>query len=40
MTYGFKMCSELSDMRVTGMLKEVEDDLTKALKVQNITYSI
>lgn len=33
MTYGFKMAGDLSDFRVAGMMKEVEDDLHRTLKV-------
>lgn len=32
MTYGFKMAGDLSDFRVAGMMKEVEDDLHRTLK--------
>ena len=33
MTYGFKMADQVTDMRATGMMKEVEDDLNRVLKV-------
>ena len=33
MTYGFKMAADVSDTKATGMMKEVEDDLNRILKV-------
>ncbi|KAL5004056.1 hypothetical protein ScPMuIL_017512 [Solemya velum] len=32
MTYGFKLAADVSDMRCTGMMKEVEDDLNRTMK--------
>ncbi|KAK6492974.1 N-alpha-acetyltransferase 35 [Huso huso] len=32
MTYGFKMANNVTDLRVTGMLKDVEDDLQRRVK--------
>ncbi|XP_032809188.1 N-alpha-acetyltransferase 35, NatC auxiliary subunit isoform X1 [Petromyzon marinus] len=32
MTYGFKMANNVTDLRVTGMLKDVEDDFQKKVK--------
>ncbi|KAK3610213.1 hypothetical protein CHS0354_038852 [Potamilus streckersoni] len=32
MTYGFKMAGEVTDMRVTGMMKEVEDEYSKLIR--------
>ncbi|XP_045436031.1 N-alpha-acetyltransferase 35, NatC auxiliary subunit isoform X3 [Pipistrellus kuhlii] len=32
MTYGFKMANSVTDLRVTGMLKDVEDDLQRRVK--------
>ena len=33
MTYGFKMAGDVSDMRVIGMVKEVEEELNRQIKV-------
>lgn len=33
MTYGFKMAADVTDTRATGMMKEVEDDLNRIIKV-------
>ena len=33
MAYGFKMASDVTDVRVTGMVKEVEDELMRVIKV-------
>uniref|UniRef100_A0A3Q2CIW7 N-alpha-acetyltransferase 35, NatC auxiliary subunit n=1 Tax=Cyprinodon variegatus TaxID=28743 RepID=A0A3Q2CIW7_CYPVA len=33
MTYGFKMANNITDLRVTGMLKDVEDELQRKVKV-------
>ncbi|XP_023554940.1 N-alpha-acetyltransferase 35, NatC auxiliary subunit [Octodon degus] len=33
MTYGFKMANSVTDLRVTGMLKDVEDDMQRRVKV-------
>uniref|UniRef100_A0A8C6MA76 N-alpha-acetyltransferase 35, NatC auxiliary subunit n=1 Tax=Nothobranchius furzeri TaxID=105023 RepID=A0A8C6MA76_NOTFU len=33
MTYGFKMANNVTDLRVTGMLKDVEDELQRKVKV-------
>ncbi|KAJ8005973.1 hypothetical protein DPEC_G00123450 [Dallia pectoralis] len=32
MTYGFKMANNVTDLRVTGMLKDVEDELQRRVK--------
>lgn len=32
MTYGFKMANGVTDLRVTGMLKDVEDDMQRRVK--------
>ncbi|XP_063432327.1 N-alpha-acetyltransferase 35, NatC auxiliary subunit-like [Mytilus trossulus] len=32
MTYGFKMAADITDVRATGMMKEVEDDINRILK--------
>ncbi|XP_033946389.1 N-alpha-acetyltransferase 35, NatC auxiliary subunit isoform X1 [Pseudochaenichthys georgianus] len=32
MTYGFKMANNVTDLRVTGMLKDVEDELQRKIK--------
>ncbi|XP_021369661.1 N-alpha-acetyltransferase 35, NatC auxiliary subunit-like isoform X1 [Mizuhopecten yessoensis] len=32
MTYGFKMAGDVTDVRVTGMMKELEEDLHRTLK--------
>ncbi|XP_034090783.1 N-alpha-acetyltransferase 35, NatC auxiliary subunit isoform X3 [Gymnodraco acuticeps] len=32
MTYGFKMANNVTDLRVTGMLKDVEDELQRKVK--------
>ncbi|XP_030273091.1 N-alpha-acetyltransferase 35, NatC auxiliary subunit isoform X2 [Sparus aurata] len=34
MTYGFKMANNVTDLRVTGMLKDVEDELQRKVKHQ------
>ena len=34
MTYGFKLASDVTDMRATGMIKEVEDEVNRVLKVR------
>uniref|UniRef100_A0A672IUQ9 N-alpha-acetyltransferase 35, NatC auxiliary subunit n=1 Tax=Salarias fasciatus TaxID=181472 RepID=A0A672IUQ9_SALFA len=36
MTYGFKMANNVTDLRVTGMLKDVEDELQKKVKVSSL----
>ena len=36
MTYGFKMAGDVSDMRVIGMVKEVEEELNRQIKVNII----
>ncbi|XP_040211448.1 N-alpha-acetyltransferase 35, NatC auxiliary subunit isoform X2 [Rana temporaria] len=36
MTYGFKMANSVTDLRVTGMLKDVEDDLQRRVKSTRI----
>lgn len=33
MAYGFKMAPDVTDVRATGMVKEVEDDLNRIVKV-------
>ncbi|XP_028411217.1 N-alpha-acetyltransferase 35, NatC auxiliary subunit-like isoform X2 [Dendronephthya gigantea] len=33
MTYGFKLISQVTDLRVSGMLKEAEDEVNRKLKV-------
>ncbi|KAL0607023.1 hypothetical protein AAY473_023624, partial [Plecturocebus cupreus] len=33
MTYGFKMANSVTDLRVTGMLKDVEDDMQRRVKL-------
>ena len=33
MTYGFKLACDVTDMRAMGMVKEVEDDLNRTIKV-------
>uniref|UniRef100_A0A674A8K0 N-alpha-acetyltransferase 35, NatC auxiliary subunit n=1 Tax=Salmo trutta TaxID=8032 RepID=A0A674A8K0_SALTR len=35
MTYGFKMANNVTDLRVTGMLKDVEDELQRKVKVHH-----
>uniref|UniRef100_A0A8K9VDU9 N-alpha-acetyltransferase 35, NatC auxiliary subunit n=1 Tax=Oncorhynchus mykiss TaxID=8022 RepID=A0A8K9VDU9_ONCMY len=35
MTYGFKMANNVTDLRVTGMLKDVEDELQRKVKVHS-----
>ena len=37
MTYGFKMASNVTDVRATGMMKEVEDELNRTIKVRQDT---
>ncbi|RXM32324.1 N-alpha-acetyltransferase 35, NatC auxiliary subunit [Acipenser ruthenus] len=37
MTYGFKMANNVTDLRVTGMLKDVEDDLQRRVKTSSVT---
>ena len=34
MTYGFKMAADITDVRATGMMKEVEDDINRIIKVE------
>ena len=34
MSYGFKMAGDVTDARASGMLKEVEDDLARSLRVR------
>ncbi|KAG8130703.1 hypothetical protein E2320_017323 [Naja naja] len=36
MTYGFKMANSVTDLRVTGMLKDVEDDLQRRVKTSAV----
>jgi len=36
MTYGFKMASDVTDVRAMGMVKEVEEDLNRTIKVNNM----
>lgn len=33
MTYGFKMAADVTEVRAMGMLKEIEDDINRILKV-------
>ena len=33
MTYGFKMASDVTDVRASGMIKEIEDELNRTIKV-------
>ncbi len=33
MSYGFKMASEVTDVRASGMMKEAEEDLNRIIKV-------
>lgn len=33
LSYGFKFADNLTDMRVIGMMKEVEDELSRKLRV-------
>ena len=35
MTYGFKMAGDVTDVRATGMMKEVEDELNRTIKASN-----
>ncbi len=34
MTYGFKMASDVTDARVSGMMKEIEDEYNRIIKVK------
>ncbi|CAC5376619.1 NAA35 [Mytilus coruscus] len=34
MTYGFKMAADITDVRATGMMKEIEDEINRILKVR------
>ena len=40
MTYGFKMASDVTDIRAMGMVKEVEEDFNRTIKVQQSSHSI
>ena len=33
MTYGFKMAGDITDARSAGMMKEVEDELNRNIRV-------
>jgi len=33
MTYGFKLASDVTDIRALGMMKEVEEDVNRTIKV-------
>ncbi len=33
MTYGFKLAADVTDVRASGMMKEIEDDLNRTIKV-------
>ena len=33
MTYGFKMAGDITDTRSLGMMKEVEEDLNRTIRV-------
>lgn len=33
MSYGFKMAGDVTESRASGMLKEVEEDLARSLRV-------
>lgn len=33
MTYGFKFANSVTDVRVGGMMKEVEDDIARKIRV-------
>lgn len=33
MTYGFKMANDVTDVRASGMMKEIEDELNRTIKV-------
>lgn len=34
MTYGFRLATDVTDMRVVGMLKEVEEELNRVVRVR------
>ena len=36
MTYGFKMAGDVTDVRASGMMKEIEDELNRTIKVNSI----
>ena len=40
LTYGFKFASNVTELRVIGMLKEAEDEVNKSIKVWNLFYYI
>uniref|UniRef100_A0A8C8JTC9 N-alpha-acetyltransferase 35, NatC auxiliary subunit n=1 Tax=Oncorhynchus tshawytscha TaxID=74940 RepID=A0A8C8JTC9_ONCTS len=40
MTYGFKMANNVTDLRVTGMLKDVEDELQRKVKVHRLVINL
>ena len=35
MTYGFKLAHNVTDLRVVGMLREVEEDFNRRIKVRS-----
>ena len=38
LTYGFKMAADVTDVRAVGMMKEVEDDLNRAARVNIVQF--
>ena len=38
LTYGFKFKSNVTDLRVIGMLKEVEDEVNRTIRVRMVSY--
>jgi len=36
MTYGFKFKSDVTELRVIGMLREVEDDVNRTIRVSDV----
>ena len=39
MTYGFKLAHNVTEMRVVGMVREVEEDYNRKVRVRLYTYA-
>lgn len=37
MTYGFKMASDVTDARAQGMMKEIEEELNRNIRVKDLS---
>ena len=40
MNYGFRLATDVTDLRAVGMLKEAEDDINRIIKVSFHTFFV